>query len=463
MKGKKGIIFVLASFLLLLNLVSAINLDITKNTLSNSVITNLNQPAKFELVITNRAEGSNFQIYSLVGVDISPTGSVYISQDETKKVTIEVLPQDSIKKNLGFYTFEYKIRDAKGEVQSDMLTINILDLKNAFDFYADSFTPVDNKTIIHFNNKADFDFKEITALFSSTFFSEEKTFSLAPHEKKQIEVSIDKEQAKTILAGTYLLNARITLDGKKESLSSIIQFLEQSGIETTETKEGFLINRYEIEKKNKGNIPVDASIIIKKDLFSALFTTFSIAPTDRGTMGVYRVYRWNANIIPDENLKVVVKTNFILPVIIILAIILLYFVTKRYLTSDLILRKKATFVRTRGGEFALKISILAKARRATEKIRVIDKIPSSLTIYNRFGAIAPDRIDEKNRRIEWNLESLNTGEERVLSYIVYSKISVIGKFELQEATAIYESNGKVKETSSNNAFFINEVKKESSH
>jgi len=46
----------------------------------------------------------------------------------------------------------------------------------------------------------------------------------------------------------------------------------------------------------------------------------------------------------------------------------------------------------------------------------------------------------------------------VIHYLVYSKVGVLGKFALPSATAIYEKEGKVKETTSNRAFFVSETR-----
>jgi len=59
----------------------------------------------------------------------------------------------------------------------------------------------------------------------------------------------------------------------------------------------------------------------------------------------------------------------------------------------------------------------------------------------------------------WNFEKLEAGERRIISYIIYSKIGVLGKFALPPTTAIYEKDGKIKETESNKAFFIAEERK----
>ena len=66
----------------------------------------------------------------------------------------------------------------------------------------------------------------------------------------------------------------------------------------------------------------------------------------------------------------------------------------------------------------------------------------------------PNKVDEKTRRINWKFEKLEEGEIRVLNYIVYSKVGVLGRFALPSATAIYEKDDEAKESSSNRAFFV---------
>ncbi|MBT7238024.1 hypothetical protein HN865_04160 [Candidatus Woesearchaeota archaeon] len=51
---------------------------------------------------------------------------------------------------------------------------------------------------------------------------------------------------------------------------------------------------------------------------------------------------------------------------------------------------------------------------------------------------------------------MDLGEERVFSYIVYSKIGVVGKFSLPEALAVFEKEGEIHEVESNKVFFLSE-------
>jgi len=43
-----------------------------------------------------------------------------------------------------------------------------------------------------------------------------------------------------------------------------------------------------------------------------------------------------------------------------------------------------------------------------------------------------------------------------MTYIIYSKVGVLGRFALPTATAIYEKEGNIHETESNKAFFMAE-------
>ncbi|GAF93937.1 unnamed protein product [marine sediment metagenome] len=217
--------------------------------------------------------------------------------------------------------------------------------------------------------------------------------------------------------------------------------------------------RQEIEKKNEGNTVTLAEITMERGIISRLFTSFSLEPSKIERKGSRVLYTWQQELRPGESLRVAARTNWHIPIIVIIAIIVIIILVRVYLVSDVMLKKKINFVKTKGGEFALKVSVSVKARRFVERINVIDKLPPIVKLYERYGTITPDRVDEKNRRIEWNLESLDEGEERRFSYIVYSKIGVIGKFELPSAKAIYEREGKIKETESNKVFFISEARK----
>ncbi len=454
----KGVFFaaLIISLLLSVSSVSSINLTIQKEVVSDVIISELKEPAVFKLTIKNNEERDSFEIYSLVSVDIYPKTAFSLSRGESREITIYVKASETIKKNPGAFSFVYKIKGSNTGTQEDKLTINIVKLKDALQITSESLTPDSEKAIIYAENKENFEFKEISADFSSVFFSFNENFSLGSLEKKSFTVGLDKEKLKTLMAGPYILGADIRIGEAEENLESTIKFLEQSGLATNNLEEGLFIKRVEIEKRNDGNLPAIAEISIKGNLLSRPFTTLAIAPMKTERNGLETTYYWAKELRPGESLKVVATTNWIIPIVLIITIIVLAIVANVYWKSDLILAKKIQQVKTKGGEFALRVSINAKAKRHIEKINIVDKLPPIVKLYQRYGAITPDRVDEKNRRLEWNLESLNEGEDRVLSYIIYSKIGVVGRFELPPAKAIYEKKARIKETQSNKVFFVSE-------
>ena len=143
-------------------------------------------------------------------------------------------------------------------------------------------------------------------------------------------------------------------------------------------------------------------------------------------------------------------------IIIILLITGLIIIIKRSIETDLLLRKHVSFIKTKGGEFALKVRVHVKAKKHADNIQIIDRLPGMTKLFERFGS-KPDKIDLATGRLFFNIPHLNAGEERVFSYIIFSKVAVVGRFELPAAMAIYEKDGKTLEVNSNRAFFVSDT------
>ncbi len=458
MNKKLVLITFIGIFLLSLGLTSAINLEVNTKPIQNSAIADLNEPAIFELTIKNLEKKDDFEIYSLIGIDILPDTLITIDSNETKTLIINVTPQRALESKKGSFPFEYKIKNSKNEIQKEQLVINIISLEDIFSITPQNINPKSEKIIVSITNEIEIEFNEINIQMSSAFFDYQKTISLDSLETKKIEIPINKEELKTLSAGQYLINTNIETHEKTANKESIIKFLEQADIETTESKEGIIKQRQEIIKKNIGNVKKTVKITTERNLIAYLFTTLNHPSTQTKITGFTAQYSWEEELIPNQELKIIVTTNWFYPIIIILMIIGIIFLIKRSIERDIVLRKKVSFVKTRGGEFALKITLQLKAKKFIERINITDKLPPLVNLYNRFGAIAPDTIDLKNRRLEWNIESLNKDEARIFTYIIYSKIGVVGRFELPSARATYEKEGKLKNTISNRSFFINEPK-----
>jgi len=441
--------------LILISSVNALVLQIEKVSSEEVMIYQLSRPATFDLKITNQGFTDNLQFYNLLGFKMSPSGTTKISTGETKDVQIKISPIGEFDQR-GSYNFEYFIKSQDGSEIKENLAFKVINLEKAFEVGSGDVDPETNTIEVALYNKVNFDFGEITTKFNSAFFEFEKTFEIGPNEKKEFTVQLEKADFDELMAGFYTLNAEISVDDQEVEIEGQIKFIEKNIVETSDKDYGFFVSTRIIEKTNEGNVISKSETSVKKNIITRLFTSFSPEPDFVERKGLVVHYTWNDELKPGEVLKISIKTNWLLPFIIILLVVAVVVLAKQYTKTNLSLRKKVSFVKSKSGEFALKISVVVTSKKYIENVRIMDRFPGMSKIYERFGAEKPSRIDDKNKRIEWNFDKLEAGEVRVVSYIIYSKVGVVGKFALPITTAIYEKDGVIHETESNRTFFISE-------
>lgn len=451
---KKMFLFGFLFVILVVPSVMAININVEK-TISNEVLVkDLNQPVTMNLNITNLGASDTFTVYNLVGFSMNPE-SFSIAGGQTKNIEISLIPLGGIPDS-GFYKIPYFIRASDNSEIGEEFTFKIVRLKDVFYLNTSTLDPESTQVEVSIKNLENFQFDGISADFSSSFFTAHEDFSLSPKEIKSFVFPLNNQDFRNLVAGFYTMTANITVNGKAASVEGTIKFAEKNIITTTKKDFGFFINTQVTEKKNEGNLVESSETVVKKNIISRLFTSFSPEPDTVERQGTSVYYTWAKDVNPGETFTIKIKTNWLFPLLIILFVVAIVVLAKQYSRTDLSLRKKVTFVRAKGGEFALKVSVFVNAKRHIERVNVIDRLPALVKIYERFGGEKPGRIDEKNKRLEWNFEKLEPGELRVLSYIIYSKIGIMGKFALPTATAIYERDGQIHETESNQTFFMAE-------
>jgi hypothetical protein len=452
-------IFIFLILLLMIQGISSTNFQIEKKSSNEIMIVGLDKQTVFDLEIKNLEKSDNFEFYNLIGFNMFPKGTVYFNRGETKNIELKISPIGELK-NRGNYNFNYYIKGENSSEITKELTFKIIELKDVFKIGSEKINQDLNTIDIYIENKENVDFKEIDSKFSSVFFEFEETFSLEPYERKNFTIQLNKKDFKEINAGFYTLKSEIKIEEIKANLEGIIKFGEIDNLITTEKDYGFIIHTQIFKKINEGNIEKTSEITFKKNIISRLFTTFNPEPDFINRQGFTIYYDWNKQIKPGETFEIIIKTNWLFPLLIIFLLISIILLTKQYSKTNLILRKKISFVKAKGGEFALKVTIFINAKKYIEKVNIIDKLPPIVKIHGRFGVEQPTKVNEKTRRIEWSFEKLEQGETRVLSYIIYSKIGILGKFALPSTTAIFEREGKLKESTSNKTFFVAEQKAE---
>lgn len=446
--------------LLLLPAIFAINVDVEKISENEVYIPETGSPAVFDLKITNLGGADSFEFYNLLSFKMFPIGTTPIATGETKDVQLKVSPIGEFN-HKGTYTFEYYIRSQDSSEIKRPLSFKIVDFENAFEIGSGEFYPDSNTMEIYIKNNVNFNFENLKVKFNSPFFKIEEDTSLSPYETKQFSVQLNKEDFKKLMAGYYTLNAEIVSGKAEANIEGVIKFVEKNIVTSTKKDYGFVVNTMVIQKKNEGNIVAKSETVIKKNIVSRIFTSFSPEPDIVERNGAVIYYTWQSEINPGETFDLVVKTNWLMPLLIIFFIIVIIVLAKQYTKTDLVMKKRVSFVKSKGGEFALKVTVSVQSKKYVERINIIDRLPPLVKLYEKFAGERPTKIDEHGRKLEWTFSRLSPGESRTMSYILYSKVGVLGKFALPSATAIYEREGNLHEAESNRAFFVaDQIRKE---
>jgi len=448
----KKLILSLTTALLCLTIVSA--LDISPEYSSNIMVRDIETPITLTLDILN-AEKGTYNLYTLADISIEPSQTFEITNGPVQK-EFTITAKDELDTE-GFYSFTYTLNHRGVEKIDKKLTIKILELEDVIEIGSDTIDPSTGNISFYVKNLESVTLKNLSAKFSSILFETEEAFDLGPNEKLEIPVKVNKDKLEKTKAGVYIIESTFQTKNGDKKIEGNLYLGEKKGITTTEDKSGFLIRTETVTKVNVGNIVESVQVKLEKGIIARLFTTFNIEPTitDRKTLSVE--YTWiKERLDPTEAYIIKAKTNYIFPFLILIVVILVLSGFKRFFETKLEAKKSVSHVKTKNGEFALKVTLSIKAKKDIENVSLIDRVPAIVKIYKKFGMVQPDKIDTANRRIHWNIGDLNAGEERIFTYIVYSKVGVVGKFSLPEALAVFEKDGKMHEVESNHVFFMSD-------
>ena len=450
-------LFAIFLVLLIIPIVSAANLKVEQIEKNNIIITELeNANGTFKLKITNNENRDDqFQIYSLVSVRMYPRELFTIKEGETIILDVTAVPFENILRDeRGVYAFEYQIKGKSTGFFKDTMALRLFDVKDAVDISVEDIKFGADEAKITVKNKEKVEINNLRIVVKSKFFEFSQTIDLKSEEARKFNIPITLQ--KQIEAGEYEVELRYELNEKRSSKTTTVNYLEESGLSVSEKTEGFIIKKDTITKTNEGNVLAIAIINEQKNLITRLFTVYSDKPTSSKRSGIFVDYIWEKELGVGESYTVTVTTNYTFPFIILFLIIAVGIFVKFIATGKVSIKKRVSFVRTRGGEFALKVALRVKAHKNVSNIIITDRIPGHAKVFNKFG-IQPHRIDEASRKLEWDISHLTAGEERVFTYIIYSKINIIGSFELPSASIAFEHNGQREHVFSNKTYFAAET------
>ena len=430
-------------------------LEVEEVNKENVVVAEIGNSAYYDLKINNLDGEDQFMVFTLVGVQIEPRDYFNLSSGNTTVPIKATMSEKILRERRDLLFFEYQIKGMNRDIFKSKLLVNIVSVKDILEINYGSFHPDNDKIEVFVNNKEDVRLENLTLVLESVFFRESTPFSIGPHENKTFLILVNKEGTEDLVAGPYISTTTVVVNGKEVKLEGVVDFLEKEGTSVSESTEGIIIRTTVINKINKGNTPVAASVSMKKDILSRLFTSFTPEPSQTTRDGFFIEYTWQKNLAPSEELAVKATTNYTILFLILVLIVAVGGVARFYYLKSVSISKRVSLVRTKGGEFALRVVLRVRARKSVEKLQLTDSLPGMTKLYENFGK-QPDMIEKDSRRLAWNVGHLGRGESRVYSYVIYSKLNVVGRFELPLAHARFEKDGKVGEAYSNRAYLAME-------
>ncbi len=251
---------------------------------------------------------------------------------------------------------------------------------------------------------------------------------------------------------------RVTLYYNDESVGSAEIYYTAKAysdiIVTEGERGGFLQTIFDLSYFNDGNIAAAETVKRKTSLWRVPFTkTEPKAELTHDSDGWFLT--WDINLVPQGKADFLVNQDFrfFTATLIIVGVILALYFTLR---TPVVLRKEAVVVKKGQGIEEVKIVLHVKNRstQRIDELLVTDSVPDIIEVNKKFsiGTIKPEKILKHAKRgtvLRWKLDFLEPLEERIITYRVKAKLSIIGQVTLPMYVAKFKVQNKERITTSN--------------
>ena len=461
----------LFAVLLLANLAFAVSFDVVVTPVQDKIV--VDEVAAFDITIKNNLDASKDFIIKKAGypfwdmytkpIQNPITISVPSHSNQTFRLFVDPLYITSV----DTYTLEIGvIRADSAEELRVPITVGIKSTEPLIGGYiptvialvslsSESIDPREDLNIrVSLNNQNVINYTNLTLRVDSNLFREEIYFPLGPKEDKFVEViknfddSASPQQDKLVV--TVLKDDRIIVNPivrEFEIKEYVVQ--EQLPKESSFLKIRSKVNIFSNNHDYKGSIRAETTPF--KNLFTS---TYPRAESVKEGEKHYLVWQVRLD---DKNAMTVNTTENYRPLVVILVLgviaIILYFLFR----SPIVVRKSIANVgMSEGGISQAKVVVRVKNRSPSQitGIEVIDHVPHIAHVEKEvsIGSMQPHAIMQHPKRgvvIKWNVEVLEAGDERVLSYKMISRLPILGEFNLPSATARAKVGNKLILSNSN--------------
>ena len=307
---------------------------------------------------------------------------------------------------------------------------------------------------ISLSNQNIIDYPELEIIVQSNLINKVTTTKLGPREDTTLEIIVNMDPLTSPQEDNLVVD--VLRDGRSIITPIVrnIDIIEYTEVEIISRQKGFTLtrSRYNFIYNNNN---YDDVFKVETTLLGSIFSSTS-PKADTIKENGKRYFVWESNL-ENNSMQVTVTENFI-PLFVVIALLIVVAVAYYVLRSPLHISKSASnIIKKEGGisEMTVVLHIKNRSNNKLNDIELTEFIPALVSIGKEvsIGSIQPTKIlrheKEKNTIVKWRIDHLEASEERVLSYKIEAKLSILGAFSLPAAKAVFKSKNKVSTTNSN--------------
>ena len=464
--------FILVSaFMLLLNTAYAASFDVKAVPIKDKIV--VDEIAEYDIAIQNNMDTDEEFTIKKAGYPFWDMYTKPLQNPITLKVpalsssTIRLFVDPLYITSVDTYTLEAGVvLERTGEEQKVPITVGIKSTEPLISGYTptvltsvsiepEKIDPREEfKIRISLNNQNVLNYENLTIKIESNLFRDELRAPLGPKEEKVVEVAkridaMTPPQEDKLIIAIFKEQRMIVNPLVKEF--EIKEYLQQ---EQLPEEHSFLKIRKGLKVVSNNPDYNGAVKIATTPLESFLLTTSPRAEIEKDGSKQYLV--WNVRLGKDNAMTIHMTKNYrpiVVIMILVVVAVVLYFVFR----SPIVVRKSiANIGMSEGGISEAKVVVRVKNRSPAQitSIEVMDNLPHIAHVEKELsiGSMQPHAVlkhPKKGIMIRWTIEALEPGDERVLSYRMKSRLSILGEFSLPAATARAKVGNRVVISNSN--------------
>ena len=380
---------------------------------------------------------------------------------ENRKVTIVATPDDSV--DPGVYYLSLTADDEE-QVVNIPLKVYVKDNSNpqyapsiVVDAdYVEEVAPLDVNTItLNIDNRNPLNLSDLQVFLQSDIAGLDTYYDvpLDALENKQVVFTYTVPQYQT--PGTYNVYAVFKRNGETITVEEFVLRVRGSDPVLDETRNessGFLTTSYTLHVNNPGNTQVSTDVAIPISFWDRFFSD-----SDGVLLNTVDGYAhvWTVDLAPGANDVFMVRTSY-MPVLYFVIALLIFGLFVWYVRVPVRVRKGALSITGDDGalnELKIAVEITNTSGKPITDVVVTELVPGIANLHQHFdpGTLEPSRIVKMatGSKIEWEINTLEPYEHRIITYTLKTGLNVLGTFKLPRAASEYRHRGKIVKSYSN--------------